>query len=104
MRRTTASRSPRGPATGAGRTDVHGNPLRAGIRRVVDLTEAAVVRQMLELYALYASGLGLKAIAKRLTADTSCDHSPYPAAPEIGGWARKGSPAGTGEHIKTPRG
>ena len=55
-------------------TDVHGNPLREGTRRVINPEEAAVVRQ---IFALYASGLGLRAIAKRLTTE----RAPQPLSP-----------------------
>ena len=46
--------------------DQHGRPLRSHVERVVVAAEAAVVWRIFELYA---SGLGLKAIAKRLTTE-----------------------------------
>ena len=45
-------------------TDQHGRPLRSHVEREIDAVEAAVV---VRIFELYASGLGLKAIAKRLT-------------------------------------
>ncbi len=53
--------------------DAHGNPLRAGTRRVINPEEATVVRQIFELYA---SGIGLKAIAKRLTGERALQPKP----------------------------
>ena len=47
-------------------TDPHGNPIREGTRRVIDPGQAEVV---LHIFDLFASGLGLRAIAKRLTAE-----------------------------------
>jgi DNA invertase Pin-like site-specific DNA recombinase len=67
-------------------TDVHGNPLREGTRRVINPEEAAVVRRVFELYA---DGEGLKKIAKRLTAEGA----PQPLSPTrhdgltVPGWA-----------------
>jgi len=46
-------------------TDAHGNRLREGTRRVIDPEQAEVV---LHIFELFASGLGLRAISKRLTA------------------------------------
>jgi site-specific DNA recombinase len=54
--------------------DAHGNPIRSGTRRVIDPAEAAVVRQIFELYD---SGLGLKAIAKHLTSTSSAKPKPF---------------------------
>jgi site-specific DNA recombinase len=54
-------------------TDTHGNPVRAGTRRVIDPEEATVVRK---IFALYDSGVGLKAIAKRLTAERAPEPKP----------------------------
>lgn len=47
-------------------TDPHGNPIREGTRRVIDPEQAKVVPH---IFDLFASGLGLRAIAKRLTAE-----------------------------------
>lgn len=46
--------------------DLHGRPLRSHVVRRVNLEESATV---VRIFELYASGLGLKAIAKRLNAD-----------------------------------
>ena len=46
--------------------DASGNPLRSHVERVINDVEAAVVRR---IFKMYASGLGLKAIAKQLTAE-----------------------------------
>jgi site-specific DNA recombinase len=46
--------------------DQHGRPLRSHVERAIEPAEAAVV---LRIFEMYASGLGLKSIAKRLTAD-----------------------------------
>ena len=54
--------------------DAHGNQVREGTRRVIDTEQAKVVRQIFELYS---SGLGLRAIAKRLTAE----HALQPLSP-----------------------
>ncbi len=52
-------------------TDAHGRPLRSHVERQIDSKEAAVV---LRIFEMYDSGLGLKAIAKRLT----LEHAPSP--------------------------
>lgn len=44
--------------------DTFGRPLRSHVRRIIEPAEGAVV---VRIFELYASGLGLKAIAKRLT-------------------------------------
>ncbi len=54
--------------------DAHGNPLRSHTIRVVNEPEAAVVRRIFELYD---SGLGLKAIAKKLTRDGALAPKPF---------------------------
>ena len=46
--------------------DQHGRPLRSHVEREIEPTEAAVV---LRIFEMYASGLGLKRIAKQLTAE-----------------------------------
>src|SRR5207245_2711812 len=51
--------------------DRDGRPLRSHVERVIDPTEAAIVRRIFEMYD---SGLGLKRIAKLLTAE----HAPEP--------------------------
>ncbi len=68
-------------------TDPHGRPLRSHVDREIDKQEAAVVRRIFEFYD---SGLGLKVIAKRLTAEGA----PTPKPPQrkdgltpLGGWA-----------------
>ena len=55
-------------------TDQHGRPLRSHVERVIDETEAAVV---VRIFELYASGLGLKAIAKRLTNEGAAHPKPF---------------------------
>ncbi len=51
--------------------DRHSRPLKSHVERVVEEEQAQVVRRIFEAYA---AGLGLKAIAKRLTAE----HAPAP--------------------------
>lgn len=55
-------------------TDPHGNPLRSHVVREVDRKEAAVVRR---IFQLYASGLGGKAIAKRLNSEGAQAPKPF---------------------------
>ena len=55
-------------------TDQHGRPLRSHVERVIDEIEAAVV---VRIFELYASGLGLKAIAKRLTNEGAAHPKPF---------------------------
>jgi hypothetical protein len=55
-------------------TDQHGRPLRSHVERKVELTEAAVVRR---IFQLYADGLGLKAIAKRLMQEGAAQPTPF---------------------------
>ena len=54
--------------------DAHGRPLRSHVERVVDPTEAAVVRQ---IFTLYDSGEGLKRIAKQLNAEGAACPKPF---------------------------
>jgi site-specific DNA recombinase len=76
-------------------TDEHGRPLRSHVEREVEPAEAAVV---LRIFEMFDSGLGLKAIAKRLTAEgapapkysrhrTEPRVDPLAGVPPIGGWA-----------------
>jgi site-specific DNA recombinase len=60
-----------------GGLDAHGNFLKSHTRRVVDETEAAVV---VRIFELYDSGLGLKAIAKRLTSEQAPAPKPIKSA------------------------
>ncbi len=65
-------------------TDAHGRPLRAYVEREIVPSEAAVI---VRIFELYASGLGLKLIAKKLTAEGA----PAPKAANtkeapVGGW------------------
>ena len=55
-------------------TDQHGRRLRSHVTRVIDETEAPVV---VRIFELYASGLGLKAIAKRLTSEGASHPKPF---------------------------
>ena len=55
-------------------TDQHDRPLRSHVERVVHETEAAVV---VRIFELYVSGLGLKAIAKRLTSEGAAHPKPF---------------------------
>ena len=55
-------------------TDQHGRPLRSHVTRVIDETEAPVV---VRIFELYASGLGLKAIAKRPTSEGVSHPKPF---------------------------
>jgi site-specific DNA recombinase len=69
--------------------DQHGRPLRSHVERVVVPAEAAVVRQ---IFQLYADGLGLKAIAKRLMQEGAIGPKPFvrkdPTKVEpVQGWA-----------------
>ena len=54
--------------------DAHGRPLRSHVERVIERAEAEVVRR---IFTLYASGLGLKAIARRLTHDKAQCPAPF---------------------------
>jgi site-specific DNA recombinase len=54
--------------------DAHGNPLRSHTDLEIIPEEAAVVRR---IFALYDSGLGLKVIAKRLTAPNAPAPKPF---------------------------
>lgn len=54
--------------------DIHGNPRRSHVDREIDEAEAAVVRRIFELFA---SGSGLKAIAKQLTIDGAPSPKPF---------------------------
>jgi site-specific DNA recombinase len=54
--------------------DQHGRPLRSHVERVIDETEAAVV---VRIFELYASGLGLKAIATLLTGEKAAHPKPF---------------------------
>ena len=54
--------------------DVHGNPLRSHAERVINPAEAAVVRRIFELYA---SGVGLRGIAKTLTVEGAVAPRPF---------------------------
>jgi len=69
--------------------DHHGNPLRSHVDLQVDEAEAAIVRYIFELYA---SGLGLKAIAKRLTSEDARAPRPFVQRsgripPPVRGWS-----------------
>jgi len=55
-------------------TDQHGRALRSHVTRVIDETESRVV---VRIFELYASGLGLKAIAKRLTSEGAAHPKPF---------------------------
>jgi len=68
-------------------TDQHGRPLRSHVTRVIDETEAPVV---VRIFELYASGLGLKAIAKRLTSEGASHPKPFrrrDGLAPVGGWS-----------------
>jgi hypothetical protein len=65
-------------------TDRDGNPLKVGTRRVINPEEAAVVRQIFELYD---SGLGFKAIAKRLTLERAVQPKPPQGREPVPYWA-----------------
>ena len=54
--------------------DQHGRPLRSHVTRVIDETQARVV---VRIFELYVSGLGLKAIAKRLTSEGAAHPKPF---------------------------
>ena len=54
--------------------DPHGRPLRSHVKRVRDETQAPVV---VRIFELYVSGLGLKAIAKRLTSEGAAHPKPF---------------------------
>jgi site-specific DNA recombinase len=67
--------------------DKYGNPLHSHVEREINKEEAAVVRRIFETYA---SGLGLKRIARKLTRE----HAPCPkysppkgGVPPVDGWA-----------------
>ena len=55
-------------------TDQHDRPLRSHVVREIDEVQAAVV---VRIFELYASGLGLKAIAKRLTNEGAAHPKPF---------------------------
>ena len=55
-------------------TDQHGRPLRSHVERQINEDEVAVV---VCIFELYASGLGLKAIAKRLTSEGAAHPKPF---------------------------
>lgn len=70
-------------------TDQHGRPLRSHVERVINETEAPVVLRMFELYA---SGFGLKAIAKALTNERAPSPKPFArrsadGVPPVAGWS-----------------
>ena len=54
--------------------DPHGRPLRSHVKRVIDERQAPVV---VRIFELYVSGLGLKAIAKRLTSEGAAHPRPF---------------------------
>src|SRR5262245_25160319 len=54
--------------------DEHGRPLRSHVERQIESAEAAVV---VRIFELFASGLGLKAIAKRLTNEQAIHPKPF---------------------------
>jgi site-specific DNA recombinase len=54
--------------------DIHGRPLRSHVERVIDIPEADVVRR---IFALYDSGLGFKAIVKRLKSEGAVTPKPF---------------------------
>jgi site-specific DNA recombinase len=54
--------------------DEHGRPKRSHVVREIDTKEAAVVKR---IYQLYASGLGGKAIAKRLNSEGAISPKPF---------------------------
>jgi site-specific DNA recombinase len=54
--------------------DASGNPLKSHTERVIDPAEAKVVRRIFELYA---SGVGLKSIAKQLTSEQAAVPTPF---------------------------
>ena len=67
--------------------DRDGNPLHSHVERVVEDQEAAVV---LRIFQLYASGLGLKAIARTLNLEGAIAPRYSPPAgglPALGGWS-----------------
>ena len=68
--------------------DEHGRPLRSHVEREVVPQEAAVVRHIFELYD---SGLGLKAVAKRLNAEGA----PCPKPFKRKGWIYSDREVGT---------
>lgn len=55
-------------------TDQHGRPLRSHVERVIEREEAAVVQR---IFTLYADGLGLKAVAKRLMQEGAPTPTPF---------------------------
>ena len=69
--------------------DQHGNPIRSHTERVIDPIQAEVV---VRIFELFASGVGLKGIAKRL----NNEHAPFPKPfvrkdpnypPPVNGWS-----------------
>jgi hypothetical protein len=54
--------------------DQHGRPLRSHVERQIEPAEAAVV---VEIFKLYASGLGLKSIAKELNSIKAVAPTPF---------------------------
>jgi site-specific DNA recombinase len=69
--------------------DVHGRPLRSHVERVINPTEADVVRR---IYQMYDEGYGLKRIAKLLTQEGAAAPKPFVRrdATKVGpvsGWA-----------------
>ena len=69
--------------------DPSGNPLRSHVVREINEDEAAVVQR---IYELYDSGLGLKAIAKRLTSEKARAPRPFirkdpTKLPPVKGWS-----------------
>jgi site-specific DNA recombinase len=67
----------------AGRVDAAGQPLRVGAELVIEPDEARIVRQ---IFALFATGVSMRAIAHRLNAQAVA----FPAAPTRRGAKRKG--------------
>ena len=79
--------------------DAHGHPLRSHVERIIDPTEAAVVRRIFEMYD---SGLGLKRIAKQLTSEHAASPKPFVRSDPtkvlpVQGW----SPSTGGGHPRT---
>lgn len=64
------------------RRDQYGRPLISGVRLRVDDTQAQIVRK---IFALYASGLSIKGVAKRMNRDKAA--SPTPRAGRQQSWA-----------------
>ena len=64
------------------RKDQYGRPLIAGVRLEVDPRQAKIVRK---IFTLYASGLSIKSVAKRMNADKT--ESPTPRAGREQSWA-----------------